>query len=197
MSAFLSPAKCKASCGRLSPVQPGYLFCHPDAGSKQPLETAIFHPEFSAALHGHFEVETKDYVTEQLLTPEIRFSFLFNYPGTTLKLAESFVLSLMPKSISHYFILKDLKREIGELIDRHCGRAREDFTRRILESERQQKQWLDERIVTVVEVINSAIERAKEMKEKSTAEGEKRLSILEECRKRLDKVAASLEAQNE
>jgi GTPase Era involved in 16S rRNA processing len=140
-----------------------------------------------------FEVEMKDHGEEKFLAPEIRFSFKFNYPGTTLKLAESFVLSLMPKSISHHFILKGLKGEIGELVDRHCGRAREDFTRRILESEREQKQRLEERIVAVVRGINSAILRAREMKERSTTEGEERLAILEECRERLDVAVASLE----
>jgi small GTP-binding protein len=141
-----------------------------------------------------FEAELEDYGEEDLLSPKICFSFLFNYPATTLKLVESFFLSLMPKFVSHRFILKALKEEVAELIDRHCGRAREDFTRRILESEREQKERLEARIDAVVEGINSAIGRAKKMKKRSKAEGRERLSILDECKGRLEDAIRGLEA---
>jgi small GTP-binding protein len=141
-----------------------------------------------------FEVDLGETEKGGLLTPEIRFSFLFNYKAGTFTVARSFLLSLMPGFISHRFVLKGFKEELAELLDCHCGRAREDFTRRILESERKQRKRLETRIVAVVEGINSAIERAKGMKEKSRTEGEKRLSVLEECRDRFEDILGGLES---
>lgn len=143
-----------------------------------------------------FEVELKDREVEEILVPEIRFSFKFNYPGATLKMAGSFILSMMPRFISHHFALNEVKEEIAEIIDRHCGRAREDFTRRILESEREQKQRLEERVDDVVDGITTAIKRAKAMREKSKEEGEERLAILEETGHVLETVVARLKAGN-
>ncbi|NOZ76522.1 MAG: hypothetical protein GXO65_02360 [Euryarchaeota archaeon] len=140
-----------------------------------------------------FEVELEGVEGEEILTPEIRFSFKFNYHAGTLTVVLSAIMSLLPGFISHRFILKGARQEAGELLDRHCGRAREDFTRRIVASELEQRKRLEGRIQTVVNGINSAIRRAREMKEKSSAEAEERLQLLEKSRKKLDEVARGLE----
>lgn len=122
---------------------------------------------------------------QELLSHEISFSFYFTFPTSGLEIALPAAFSRLPKFISHKYLLKSYKEELESSLDRHCGRTREYFSRRIEKSKLEYVRKFREKIDEVISEIKNTIERAKETKLKSEKDVSKKLEELRAMSKKI------------
>ena len=69
--------------------------------------------------------------------PDLRqFWFKFKDEPVGLEILQMTVTSLLPRALTKGLLFKKLLENVGELVDKHCGRLRYDFHQRLQESPR-------------------------------------------------------------
>ena len=84
-----------------------------------------------------------------------------------LEILQMTVTSLLPRALTKGLLLKKLLENVGELVDKHCGRLRYDFHQRLAEIARDFRQtWLS-KIDDTTQSIRQALDRALSQKQTS------------------------------
>jgi hypothetical protein len=105
--------------------------------------------------------------------------------------------SLLPRALTKGLMLKKLLENVTELVDKHCGRLRYDFNRRLQEIARDYRQtWLS-KIDDTTQSISEALERARSQKQTSTQDAAARAGQLDQSLDRILKAEAQLLAFKE
>jgi ribosome biogenesis GTPase A len=140
---------------------------------------------------------------EEALLEKSQFSFKFKEEPVGLEILQETVTGLLPRALTKGLLLKKLLENVTELVDKHCGRLRYDFHRRLTDLGRELRQeWLG-KIDDTTQSIRQALERARAQKSSSAQaaasrreELEKRLTDIEAAESRLraikEQIAGSL-----
>ena len=68
---------------------------------------------------------------QETLPPEIEFRFQTMDESDMLSITLDFAKKALPKALAHKIILKEAKEKAEQMVDRHCGKTRYDFSRRM------------------------------------------------------------------
>jgi hypothetical protein len=108
-----------------------------------------------------FDFSLRGFAAEETFTEKSRFWFKFREEPVGLEILQMTVTSLLPRAFTKGLLLKKLLENLGELVDKHCGRLRYDFQQRLQELAREFRQnWLS-RIEDTTQSISQALERAR------------------------------------
>ncbi len=78
-----------------------------------------------------FGVSHRQFRMHETLPPEIEFRFQTSDESDMLSITLDFAKKALPKALAHKIILKEARNKAEQMVDRHCGKTRYDFSRRM------------------------------------------------------------------
>jgi hypothetical protein len=90
------------------------------------------------------------------------------------------VVSLLPRALTKGMLLKKLLENVGELVDKHCGRLNWDFQQRLKEIARDFRGTWFTKIDDTTGGITQALERVRSQKQTDSQAASVRLGEVEE-----------------
>jgi GTP-binding protein EngB required for normal cell division len=139
-------------------------------------QLAATHQEFAARINAIlerltqitariFDFSLRGFAAEAVFTEKSEFWFKFKEDPVGLEILQMTVTSLLPRALTRGLLLKKLLENLTELVDKHCGRLRYDFHRRLQEIARDYRQiWLT-KVDDTTRSIRQALERARAQKQ--------------------------------
>ncbi len=139
-------------------------------------QLATTHQEFAARINAIlerltqvtariFDFSLRGFAAEAVFTEKSEFWFKFKEDPVGLEILQMTVTSLLPRALTRGLLLKKLLENLTELVDKHCGRLRYDFHRRLQEIARDYRQiWLA-KVDDTTRSIRQALERARAQKQ--------------------------------
>ena len=107
-----------------------------------------------------FDFSLRGFAAEEAFPDLRQFWFKFKDEPVGLEILQMTVTSLLPRALTRGLLLKKLLENVGELVDKHCGRLRYDFHQRLAEIARDFRQtWLS-KIDDTTQSIRQALDRA-------------------------------------
>ena len=103
---------------------------------------------------------------------------------------------LLPKSLAHRKILKEMNWIIFEQVDRNCGRLREDFVERVQAGIQQFEKNVTEALENVIKGIESALAQAMQKKEQAADEIKRSTERLQQQELTVKNIIRQLEARD-
>jgi GTP-binding protein EngB required for normal cell division len=138
-----------------------------------------------------FDFSLRGFRAEETFTEKTEFWFKFKEDPVGLEILQRTVTGLLPRALTRGLLLKKLLENVAELVDKHCGRLRYDFHRRLQEIARDYRQtWLSKVDDTTLG-IQQALERARAQKQTSAQATAARQGELEQ------RLAAILQAETQ
>jgi small GTP-binding protein len=111
-----------------------------------------------------FDFSLRGFAAEEAFTERSEFWFKFKEDPVGLEILQMTATSLLPRALTKGLMLKKLLENVTELVDKHCGRLRYDFNRRLQEIARDYRQtWLT-KVDDTTQGIQQALERARAQK---------------------------------
>jgi len=112
-----------------------------------------------------FDFSLRGFAAEEAFTEKSQFWFKFKEDPVGLEILQMTVTSLLPRALTKGMVRKKLLENVGELVDKHCGRLRWDFQQRLQEIARDFRQtWLS-KIDDTTQGIKQALERVRAQKQ--------------------------------
>ncbi len=112
-----------------------------------------------------FDFSLRGFAAEEAFTEKSQFWFKFKEDPVGLEILQMTVTSLLPRALTKGMVRKKLLENVGELVDKHCGRLRWDFQQRLQEIAREFRQtWLS-KIDDTTQGIKQALERVRAQKQ--------------------------------
>jgi small GTP-binding protein len=115
-----------------------------------------------------FDFSLRGFAAEEAFTERSEFWFKFKEDPVGLEILQMTVTSLLPRALTKGLMLKKLLENVTELVDKHCGRLRYDFNRRLQEIARDYRQTWLAKVDDTTQGIRQALERARAQKQSST-----------------------------
>jgi GTPase SAR1 family protein len=110
-----------------------------------------------------FEVELSKLTQVEQLIEKSEFYFLIKEQPGALDMMVDFFKSSLPLFLGKKVIYKSISERSVELFDRHCGRLRYDFVKRIKETAQkfssQVEEKLNQTIDTIKDILNTALQK--------------------------------------
>jgi small GTP-binding protein len=122
---------------------------------------------FSAELFG---ITDRQFYAQEVLPPEIEFRFQTTDESDMLSMTIDLARKALPKILAHKLILKEAQEKAEIMVDRHCGKARYDFSQRMEQLVRDYRKHITETADSVQKDVLTAIETALLTKQNTTAE---------------------------
>jgi hypothetical protein len=127
-----------------------------------------------------FDFSLRGFATEEAFPDLRQFWFKFKDEPVGLEILQMTVTSLLPRALTKGLLLKKLLGNVGELVDKHCGRLRYDFHQRLAEIARDFRQtWLS-KIDDTTQSIRQALDRALTQKQTSAQTTAARMGQLDQ-----------------
>ena len=114
-----------------------------------------------------FDFSLRGFAAEEAFTERSEFWFKFKEDPVGLEILQMTVTSLLPRALTKGLMLKKLLENVTELVDKHCGRLRYDFNRRLQEIARDYRQTWLAKVDDTTQGIRQALERARAQKQSS------------------------------
>jgi predicted GTPase len=127
----------------------------------------------------------------ELSTPS-RFSFKLRDEEQALEQLLELGQRLVPGALGRRVALRDAKRRLREMLDRHAGRLRSDLAQRVRASAAQYRRELEASLDEATAAIQAALARAEVDRRAGRSRIEERLSELAELAAELDRYAERL-----
>jgi len=127
-----------------------------------------------------FDFSLRGFAAEQAFTERSEFWFKFKEDPVGLEILQMTVTSLLPRALTKGLLLKKLLENVAELVDKHCGRLRYDFHRRLQEIARDYRQTWLAKVDDTTQGIRQALERARRQKAESAHAAAVRLGELDQ-----------------
>jgi ribosome biogenesis GTPase A len=112
-----------------------------------------------------FDFSLRGFAAEEVFTEKSQFWFKFKEDPVGLEILQMTVTSLLPRALTKGLLLKKLLENVGELVDKHCGRLRWDFQQRLQEIVRDFRQTWLAKIDDTTQGIQQALERVRSQKQ--------------------------------
>jgi small GTP-binding protein len=127
-----------------------------------------------------FDFSLRGFAAEEAFLEKSQFGFKFKEDPVGLEILQMTVTSLLPRALTKGLLLKKLLENVGELVDKHCGRLRYDFHLRLKEIAREFRQTWLAKIDDTTQSIRQALERALAQKQTSAQTAAVRLGELDQ-----------------
>jgi ribosome biogenesis GTPase A len=127
-----------------------------------------------------FDFSLRGFAAEAAFTEKSEFWFHFKEDPVGLEILQMTVTSLLPRALTRGLLLKKLLENLAELVDKHCGRLRYDFHRRLSEIVRDYRQTWLAKVDDTTQGIRQALERARTQKQADAQTTSVRLGELEQ-----------------
>lgn len=115
-----------------------------------------------------FDFSLRGFAAEEAFTEKSEFWFKFKEDPVGLEILQMTVTSLLPRALTKGLLLKKLLENLAELVDKHCGRLRYDFHRRLQEIARDYRHTWLAKVDDTTQGIRQALERARTQKQTGT-----------------------------
>jgi small GTP-binding protein len=112
-----------------------------------------------------FDFSLRGFAAEEAFTEKSQFWFKFKEDPVGLEILQMTVTGLLPRALTKGLLLKKLLDNVGELVDKHCGRLRWDFQQRLQEIARDFRQTWLAKIDDTTGGIQRALERVRAQKQ--------------------------------
>lgn len=122
---------------------------------------------FSAELLG---VTKQKFYQSELLPPEIEFRFQTSDESDMLGMIISLARKALPKILAHRLILKEARQKVEMMVDRHCGKSRYDFSRRMKQLVNDYRQRVSRAVETTQKDVLQSLETAFSNKQETVTE---------------------------
>ena len=122
---------------------------------------------FSTELFGITNLQFRIHET---LPPEIEFRFQTMDDSELLSMTLNFARKALPKTLAHKLILKEALEKAEMMVDRHCGKARYDFSQRMDQLVRNYRMDIDESVDSTQNDVLKALEAGIASKQKVSNE---------------------------
>jgi hypothetical protein len=139
-----------------------------------------------------FNLKLKSFTVETELAEEFEFRFSFDETPVEIDIFTPLV-SHLPKFLSHRLLYDNIKKQVVEQFDRHCGRSRYDFYQRVLKSVTDYRNKLNEIFEETTTGIELAMKKSLSEKEKSSQKTEESMPLIIDQEERLSQVKRSIE----
>jgi small GTP-binding protein len=114
-----------------------------------------------------FDFSLRGFRAEETFSTRTEFWFKFKEDPVGLEILQMTVTGLLPRALTRGLLLKKLLENVAELVDKHCGRLRYDFHRRLQEIARDYRQTWLAKVDDTTLGIRQALERARAQKQTS------------------------------
>jgi small GTP-binding protein len=114
-----------------------------------------------------FDFSLRGFAAEEAFMERSEFWFKFKEDPVGLEILQMTATSLLPRALTKGLMLKKLLENVTELVDKHCGRLRYDFHRRLQEIARDYRQTWLAKVDDTTQAIRQALERALAQKQTS------------------------------
>jgi GTPase SAR1 family protein len=138
-----------------------------------------------------FDFSLRGFAAEEAFTEKSQFWFKFKEDPVGLEILQMTVTNLLPRALTKGLLLKKLLDNVGELVDKHCGRLRWDFQQRLQEIARDFRQTWLAKIDDTTGGIQRALERVRAQKQADSQATAARMGQLERS------LTAILQAESE
>jgi small GTP-binding protein len=149
------------------------------------------HQDFAARVNGIlerltqltariFDFSLRGFSAEEAFPDLRQFWFRFRKEPVGLEILQMTVTSLLPRALTKGLLHKKLLENVGELVDKHCGRLRYDFHQRLQEIARDFRQSWISKIDDTTHSIRQALERAKAQKQANAQTTAERMGQLDQ-----------------
>ena len=132
-----------------------------------------------------FDFSLRGFAAEEAFMERSEFWFKFKEDPVGLEILQMTATSLLPRALTKGLMLKKLLENVTELVDKHCGRLRYDFNRRLQEIARDYRQTWLAKVDDTTQAIRQALERALGQKQSSAQATTVRVGDLD---RQLDKI---------
>jgi len=150
-----------------------------------------------------FEVELSKLTQVEQLIEKSEFYFLIKEQPGALDIMADFFKSSLPLFLGKKVVYKSISERSVELFDRHCGRLRYDFVKRIKETAQkfssQVEEKLNQTIDTIKDILNTALQKQNdEQRQNEINKIDNHIKSLSEIRSNLENLKNQLtqEEQN-
>jgi small GTP-binding protein len=127
-----------------------------------------------------FDFSLKGFAAEEAF-PDLRhFWFRFKDDPVGLEILQMTITNLLPRAFTKGLLLRKLLENVTELVDKHCGRLRYDFTQRLGEIGRDFRQTWVSKIDDTTQTIRQALDRALTQKRASAQATATRMGQLDQ-----------------
>ena len=127
-----------------------------------------------------FDFSLRGFAAEEAFPDLRQFWFKFKDEPVGLEILQMTVTSLLPRALTRGLLLKKLLENVGELVDKHCGRLRYDFHQRLQEIARDFRQTWLAKIDATTQSIRQALDRALTQKQSSAQATADRMGQLDQ-----------------
>ena len=127
-----------------------------------------------------FDFSLRGFAAEEAFPDLRQFWFKFKDEPVGLEILQMTVTSLLPRALTRGLLLKKLLENVGELVDKHCGRLRYDFHQRLQEIARDFRQTWLAKIDDTTQSIRQALDRALTQKQSNAQATADRMGQLEQ-----------------
>jgi small GTP-binding protein len=127
-----------------------------------------------------FDFSLRGFAAEEAFPDLRQFWFKFKDEPVGLEILQMAVTSLLPRAFTRGLLLKKLLENVGELVDKHCGRLRYDFHQRLQEIARDFRQTWLAKIDATTQSIRQALDRALNQKQSSAQATADRMGQLDQ-----------------
>ncbi len=138
-----------------------------------------------------FDLSLRGFAAEEVFTEKSQFWFKFKEEPVGLEILQMTVTSLLPRALTKGLLLKKLLDNVEELVDKHCGRLRWDFSQRLQEIARDFRQTWLAKIDDTTGSIQQALDRVRSQKQADSQATAARMGQLERS------LTAILQAESE
>lgn len=123
---------------------------------------------------------------------ESEFTYAFFDPPGAIEADIEAVRRKLPKPLARRMLLRKFEGKIPVLVDKHCGRLRYDFARRLQQSRERLIRELNGQLDSILDSLRSGMERARDRREESESLAASAGSDLVRVRARLEAIARTL-----
>ena len=127
-----------------------------------------------------FDFSLRGFAGEETFPDLGQFWFRFREEPVGLEILQMTVTSLLPRALTKGLLHKKLLENVGQLVDKHCGRLRYDFHQRLAEIARDFRQTWIAKIDDTTQSIRQALDRAWSQKQTSAQATAERMGQLDE-----------------
>jgi len=127
-----------------------------------------------------FDFDLRGFAAEEAFMERSEFWFKFKEDPVGLEILQMTATSLLPRALTKGMMLKKTLENVTELVDKHCGRLRYDFNRRLQEIARDYRQTWLAKVDDTTQAIRQALERALSQKQSSAQATTKRAGELDQ-----------------
>jgi len=140
-----------------------------------------------------FGVSHRQFRMQETLPSEIEFRFQTTDESDMLSITLDFAKKALPKALAHRLILKEAREKAEMMIDRHCGKTRYDFSRRMEKLVQNYRNEITRTVESAESDVLKALETGIVSKNDTVIEVSARESHLHNKIKRLKEIKESLE----